>query len=63
MSEIEHQADILSIGHLVTAFQFLEAELLRVTVDVCMPGKQRAVSLLASQLSFKALGQNLWVVG
>lgn len=54
-AEVEHQADILAVGHLVTAFQTLESELLRITVDACMPGKQRAVSLLASQLSFKKL--------
>ena len=54
-TEIDHKADIYAIGNLVTSFQFLEEELLRVTVDMCMPGGQRAVSILASQLSFQKL--------
>lgn len=54
---LDNNADIVAIGHLVTAFQFLEAELLRITIDSCMPGNQRAVSLLASQLSFSKLTQ------
>ena len=52
---IGHNADILALGHLVSAFQYLEAELLRVVVDCNMSGDQRLVSILASQLSFRNL--------
>ena len=50
--KIDHNADILALGHLVTGFQFLESELLRIGSECNMPGDQRAVSVLASQLSF-----------
>jgi hypothetical protein len=53
--KIEHNADVLALGHLVTGFQFLESELLRIVIECNMPGDQRAVSVLASQLSFRNL--------
>ncbi len=52
---IENGADIEGIGRLVMAFQYIESELLRIVIGSCMPGKQRAVAILASQLSFRKL--------
>ena len=53
--KIEHNAHVLALGHLVAGFQYLESELLRIVIDCNMPGDQRAVSVLASQLSFRNL--------
>ena len=53
--KIEHHAHALALGQLVSGFQYLESELLRIVIDCNMPGDQRAVSVLASQLSFRNL--------
>ena len=52
---IDHNADILAVGHLVMGFQSLEATLLRIVVGTCLPGNERAIAMLVSQLSFKKL--------
>lgn len=51
-TKIKHNAHALALGHLVAGFQHLESELLRIVIDCNMPGDQRAVSILAGQLSF-----------
>lgn len=52
---IDHNADSLAIGNLVLVFQFLEATLFQIVVDTCLPGEERAIAMLVSQLSFKKL--------
>ena len=48
-------ADVDAVGRLVFAFQYLESEILRILIDSCMPGKETAIAILASQLPFRKL--------
>lgn len=53
--KIEHNAHVFALGQLVVGFQHLESELLRIVINCNMPGDQRAIAVLASQLSFRNL--------
>jgi len=52
---IKQGDDTKAIGQLVMAFQMIESRLLGITVSMCMPGQQQAITAMASQLSFRKL--------
>jgi len=52
---VRHGDETKAIGQLVMAFQMMESRLLDITIAMCLPGIQIAITAMASQLSFKKL--------